>query len=266
MGDRRFRIAVCQIRISHDPEANLAKIVQTLNEAKSGGAEIALLPECAVSGYPAHRDGKPSPIPISEIESVNSRLPDTARQIGIACVVGTITRQGRRLRNSALAIDEQGNLLARADKLHMFEDDGAYFEPGHDISTFTWHGALMGVLICYDIRFPEPFRILKQMGAEMVFVPLNARGADTWKIPVLEAAFRTRAAENAYWLAAANAAGPRQMCVSRVCDPDGLSPAAAEVDEEQIIYADINLDHPAGRIYADRRTDLFEVRMIRKRT
>ena len=255
----RFRVAVCQLRVSHDTEANFRKIVDSLADAKAAGADIAVLPECAVSGYPAYNSDKSATLPLDLIESLNRRLPEEAHRLGIACVVGTVVRVGDKLRNSALVIDEDGNLLGRADKLHLIASDVPYFEPGDELRTFSWHGVEIGVLVCYDIRFPEPFRILKQMGAEAVFVPLNACGGATWKVPVMEATFRTRAAENVYHVIAANAAGPLQMCVSRVCDPDGLSLAAANQDMEEIIYADINLGQSKSAIYQDRRVDMFKV-------
>ena len=258
-----FKAAACQLRISHDPEANFNRIVQALSDAKAAGADFAALPECAVSGYPPLNPNKRAVLPVDLIESLNERLPAEARRIGIACVVGTIVGIGGALRNSALVIDEEGKLLGRADKLHLMKPDKLYFEPGDELRAFDWRGMKIGVAVCYDIRFPEPFRLLKAMGAQAVIVPLHACGPDAWKVPVLEAAFRTRAAENTYHIIAANAAGPNQMCVSRICDPDGVSLAAAELNAEEIICADLNPDESKGSIYDDRRADLFEVRTVR---
>lgn len=257
-----LKIAACQMRVCDSIDENAAKISEMLFRAKSLGASLAVFPECAVCGYPPLLYKSPDEIPIEIVEAANARLGDVVAQAGIAAVVGTIVKSSKGdLLNSALIFEEDGHLAGRADKIHMFKDDAVFFKPGNEIKVFELCGIKTGVPICYDIRFPEQFRLLKDAGAELVIVPLHAIGPESWKLPVFEGTFRTRAAENVFYLAAINAASPNQTCASRICDTNGVSLAEAAIGNEEIITADLDLNIPKSSIYADRRTDLYEVRL-----
>ncbi len=250
------------MRVCADPEANFARVSEGIRAASSAGAKLVAFPECAISGYPPLHYADASDVNVQLIREMNDQAARLARESDIWVVVGTITEGSGGLLNSALVISSAGELVGRYDKMHLMPLDRRYFVPGTGVRPFRAGEMLLGVQICYDVRFPEGFRYLREQGARLMVIILNACGGDTWKLPVLEGAFRTRAAENTSFVVAVNAAGPLQMATSRVCDPRGLDLASANVDREEMLFADIDLAQAETGIFDDRRTDLFQVKAL----
>lgn len=217
------------------------------------------LPECALSGYPPLHHKATSDIDAVRIAELNAQVCDLAKKHSIWVVLGTILMSSEGLLNSALVISDRGRIIGRQDKLHLMSRDKDFFAPGVGARVFDVKGVKFGVLICYDARFPEPFRYLRERGAKLIVVISNACGGETWKLPVLKGTFRCRAAENSCFVVAVNAAGPLQMATSRICDPRGLDLAAARRDTQQMIFADIDLSETDTGCFYDRRTDQFAV-------
>jgi len=121
--------------------------------------------------------------------------------------------------------------------------------------------ARCAVLICLDLRYPEPFRYLKAKGVRAVFMPFYVVGKTSrWKLPVLEGTLRCRAAENGFYLIGSNVAGPDHAMLSRACDPNGCSIGEAKLDRESLFVATLDLSVTSNFLYPGRRTDLFEMR------
>jgi NAD+ synthase (glutamine-hydrolysing) len=253
------KIAAYQMTVVPDPGANFDKITEAIERAALEGAEILALPECALSGYPPLHYAHAADIDVARIAELNSEVALAAKANGIWVILGTICMSSEGLLNSALLISNDGEIAGRYDKLHLTGDDKHYFAAGVGAKVFDINGLKTGLLICYDVRFPEPFRYVREQGAELIVVILNACGKETWKLPVLEGAFRTRAAENSCFVAAANAAGPLQMAVSRICDPLGLDLASANQDQEEMLFAEIDPSRTRAGCFYDRRRDQFQV-------
>ena len=256
-----LKIAGCQMQVTADIQANVIKILAGIQEAVKSGADLVAFPECAISGYPPLNHPSIDDIDISLIAEANQTVCDAAREYGIWVVAGTILASSEGLLNSALVINDKGIIEGRQDKLHFMPGDKPYFNAVASLECFDIKGVRIGVMVCYDIRFPEPYRILREEGAEAFVVILNACGGDTWKRPIMEGSFRCRAAENTAYVAAINAAGPLQMCVSRICDPVGVDLAYAEVDTEQMLLAEIDTERTNDGCYFDRRADMFSVKL-----
>ena len=247
------RVAACQMRVTPDVDENFARIRESIVEAADGGARLLALPECALSGYPPLHASSPEDIDTVRIAELNDSVCVLARESGIWVVLGTVLMSSQGLLNSALVISD------RYDKLHLMPDDALYFVPGSGVPMFFLGGVPFGVQICYDARFPEAFRYLRECGAQIIVIISNACGAETWKLPVLEGTYRTRAAENTCFVVAVNAAGPLQMATSRILDPFGLDLAAANQDRHEVLFADLRLSDTDSGYFHDRRTDQFEV-------
>lgn len=254
-----MRVAAYQMRVTPDIDANFRNISSAVRRAAVNKAKLLVLPECALSGYPPlHHDSRAN-IDTVRIAELNSQVCDLARQHRIWVVLGTILMSSEGLLNSALVISDEGEIVCRYDKMHLMGGDRKFFAPGVGARIVNIAGIPTGIQICYDVRFPEAFRYLREQGAKMIVLILNACGGETWKLPVLEGTFRCRAAENTCFVVAVNAAGPLQMATSRICDPLGLDLAAARRETQQMILADIDPSLADRGYFDDRRKDQFAI-------
>ncbi len=254
-----MKVAAYQMQVGADIEANFGRIGKAIESAAKQGAQLLALPECALPGYPPHHHAGPDEIDTAATALFNAEVAQLAGRNSIHVILGTILMSSEGLLNSALVISNEGEILGRYDKLHLMEDDKRFFVPGVGARNFQLGGLSTGVLICYDARFPEPFRYLREQGAQMIVVISNACGSDTWKRPVLEGTYRARAAENTCFLIAVNAAGPLQMATSRIVNPLGLDLASAGYDHEEMLFAQIDPAETDAGYFYDRRTDQFRV-------
>jgi len=257
---QKLRVAAYQMTVRADLDANLARIEAGIERAAKSGAKLIALPECALSGYPPLHHTEPPDIDLVRIAELNGEVAKIAAANKIWVVLGTIVMSSQGMLNSALVIARDGSIVGRYDKMHLMSGDKKFFVPGNGAWTFDLDdGARFGVLICYDVRFPEPFRYLREQGAQVIVLIMNACGSDTWKAPVLEGTFRTRASENSCFLIGVNASGPLQMANSRICSPLGLDLASANMDREEMLLADLEIDKTNTGYFYDRRLDHFGV-------
>jgi len=248
------------MRVTPDPDANLRAVTSAIQTAAEAGARMVVFPECALSGYPPLHYSGPGEINLGLISELNERVRSAAAEAGVWVIVGSIGQGVGKFLNTALVISSDGELVGRYDKMHLMPDDKRFFESGGELRTMGAGDMVFGVQICYDARFPEGFRYLRERGARLIAVLSNACGGETWKAPVLEGTYRARASENTCFIVAVNAAGPLQMATSRICNPLGLDLASANQDREEMIFADIDLRETEAGYFHDRRTDLFELR------
>ncbi|OGO05877.1 MAG: hypothetical protein A2Y73_01380, partial [Chloroflexi bacterium RBG_13_56_8] len=238
---RTLRIAAAQIAIDDKIDENLVRISESIRRAAAEGAEMVLFPETALTGYSPDigRGRKPDEWPsIHEgLESIR-RL---ARQLRIWVVMGSEAWENGAWMNRLYAYSEDGKCVATYDKVHLMNADTHYYVPGKEGIVFEAKGVKCGLQICYDARFPEGYRSLLAQGAEVVLTSFYGAGSGSWKVPVLAAHLRSRAAENGVFVVATNVAGPLQIVVSQIIDPLGLVMAQANQDREELIYATLNL-------------------------
>jgi omega-amidase len=254
-----IKVAACQMSVTGNVDANFEKIKSSIELAAKAGAGVIALPECALPGYPPHFAQTPHDLDLPKIAELNHQVCALAAEHKIWVILGSIIMSSDGLLNSALVISDKGELEVRYDKMHLMPDDKKFFCPGVGAWTYEIGDVRFGTLICYDARFPEPFRYLREQGAQVIVVILNACGSDTWKVPVLEGTFRTRASENSCFVVAVNAAGPLQMATSRICTPVGLDLASANQDREEMLLATIDTEKTDSGYFYDRRLDQFEV-------
>lgn len=246
-----MRIACVQMTSRDDKEANLEQAERLVAEAVAGGAELVLLPEkWNYIGDAAGLHEAAEPIESGKSVEVMSRW---AAQHGITLVGGSITerREGReKLSNTCLVFDPDGSLQAVYRKIHLFDVEvgGLVYreseaEEGGDEPVLAraddWR---IGLSICYDVRFPELYRVLAVEGADVLTVPSHFTlhtGRDHWEVLL-----RARAVENTCYIAAAAQVGetrPGRPSYGRslIADPWGLVLALAP-DEESVIFADLD--------------------------
>ena len=244
-----LRVALAQVNpIVGDLEGNARLVIDWIGRAREQGADIVCFPELVLTGYPPE-----------DLVLKRAFVRDNLRQLdlvtkatkGISAVVGFVDDDGAIF--NAAAFMQDGELKAVYRKVHMFDvevggrsyRESALEEPGEDIVlSSTADGVGLGMSICYDLRFPELYRILAVRGAHVIAVPAAftlATTRDHWETLV-----RARAIENQAFVIAANQvgshpAGQQSGGRSMIVDPWGVVLAQAP-DSEAHIVAELDLD------------------------
>lgn len=243
---RQLIVAAAQIALGAKVDDNLGRILWAMDEAAAAGARVVVLPETALSGYSPTtrraigrgRDGDDWPPLQRGIEVIARR----AAERRLWTVVGSDAWQDGAWVNRLYALSPEGRTAATYDKVHLMGTETPYYRPGTAAPTvFDLEGVRAGLQICYDVRFPEGYRQLLAQGVEVILQGFYGAGGDTWKVPVLGAHLRSRAAETGCFIVAANVAGPLQIVASQIVDPLGLLLARANQDHEEIITATLAL-------------------------
>ena len=226
----------CQI------QANLEQVLLSLHQAVDQGANLVVFPECVLTGYDLTPD-EAQVYSVSASDETISQIQAACSELGVTTQVGTLERgDGGRLYNSAFLLGPD-SFFATYRKTHL---------PVLGLDRFVSPGALapavidtpqgkLGTLICYDLRFPEPSRLLALQGAQVLLISTAWPQAANLYVDFLAQA---RAAENRVFLAAANRCGversTRFLGCSLIIDPDGKVLAQADNSSPAILYAEID--------------------------
>lgn len=168
---KNVRIAAAQFNILEgDKETNLKRALDYIRSAAAQGAKLVLLPEMFLTGYPLH-------IPMSELaeplEGNTLRcIQAAAKELKIA-IVGSYPEwdlQDTCSYNTAFFIGEDGGIMGKYRKIHLFDQENHFVEAGRNICVVDYCGLRYGLLICFDLEFPEPARALAMAGAQVLLV------------------------------------------------------------------------------------------------
>ncbi len=258
-----MKVSLLQLDITLADRARNSDLVRRrLAEAMAAGPDVVVLPELWDFGfYPKNA------LELGDVGGEWSKefLGGLARQYNVNLVGGSIiNRDGDAIKNTSLVFDRTGNEIARYDKVHLFSPtrENERFRPGDRPVLFTLDGVRCGVVICYDIRFPEFIRRYALSGAEILFIPAAWPHPRSGHWRLLNIA---RAVENQFFVAAVNQCGPvgktRFAGGSLLVDPWGEVLAEGGGDEA-IVQADFDLNViPDVRehidVYRDRRPDIY---------
>ena len=238
-----MRIAALQMQsVSGDVRANLARIERAAVEAAGGGAELLITPELCVTGYGAG-DAITALAETANGDQIKA-LQAISSANSIAIVAGFAERFGADVYNSAAFVDGHAT-PAIYRKSHLYGDyERSLFKPETPASCIVELGGLkLGMLICYDVEFPENVRRLALAGVDAVLVPtaLPAGPSGTF---IANHMIQTRAFENQIFVAYINHAGADERFTfagnSRIAAPDGSLIAACSDDAESLIFAEID--------------------------
>jgi 5-aminopentanamidase len=244
----RQRVVAMRVAISQfDPTLgntalNLQSIDRAMERASDQGASLAVFPECSVSGYVYNSLGEAMPVADTIPGPVTDNLVDAAARYNLYTVVGMLERAGDRCYNTAVLAGPSG-LQAVYRKTHTPSLGVDRFCTPGDIP-FAVHqipGARIGILICYDLRFPEPARILALQSAQIIVLPTNWPVTSTIQPDVFT---RTRAAENRVFLLAADRVGVERGATflgrSQIVGPDGDVRAEGDPTREELLVLEID--------------------------
>lgn len=265
LNNRKWNLALLQMDIAiGEPELNFAKLEKLLDQAVEGETkpDVIIFPEMWNTGYALDRIQE---LADEEGQRTHALLSEFSRKHQVNIIGGSIAeKQGSQIYNTIYAYNREGSRVADYSKIHLFRlmDEEKYLEEGSHIGQFELDGVSSGMMICYDIRFPELSRKLALGGAQIVFVPAE------WPNPRLHhwrTLLMARAIENQMFVVSCNRVGISGTTEffghSMVIDPWGE--ALAEGDEtEQVIRAQIDLalvDEVRSRIpvFEDRRPALY---------
>lgn len=213
-----FKAAMIQMRSGLDPGANVDAAARMIDEAKSAGADYVLTPEMT-NILAARREQLFSTIVEEERDTSLAKLRELARKLRIYLHVGSLAIKAghNRAANRAFLINPRGEIVARYDKIHMFDVDLAggesyresnSYRPGElaVLSDLPW--GRLGITICYDLRFPSLYRAMAEAGATMLTIPsafTRQTGEAHWHV-----LNRARAIENGCYVFAAAQCGKHE--------------------------------------------------------
>lgn len=264
-----FKIALAQIECKRaDKTDNIRKIEQTTQHARKQGAELIVFPELSLTGYVVRDEiyELAEPIPGPATEAVEKIAQKTKTYIVFGMPELSEKAQAT-IHNTAVLVGPEG-LIGKYQKMylptHSVFEEKRYFRPGYQAAAFDTKLGKIGLIICYDIFFPEVSRLTRLEGAQLI-VCISASPAI--RRMFFETLTVARALENTAFLAYVNLVGIEdglQFCGgSKLVGPDGRILAKAKYDKEDMImgtvnYADIRPVEAFVPTLRDLRPELFD--------
>lgn len=205
-------VSLCQMKVGEDKKQNVKCALDAVEDAKRRGSQLAVLPEMFCCPYDNAKFYE-----YSETEEDGfalSALKECAAKYRIAIAAGSVPERDQgKLYNTQYLVDEEGNIKGKHRKMHLFDIDikgkirfqeSDVLTPGDQVTVSDLYGIKVGLAICYDLRFPEYFRILAQNGVQLVLLPAAfnmTTGPAHW-----ETLLRCRALDNQLFIAAVSPA------------------------------------------------------------
>ncbi|MDD4137506.1 MAG: carbon-nitrogen hydrolase family protein [Methanoregula sp.] len=256
-------VRICSAQIASvwdDPDKTLKKAGVFVTHAAASGAALICFPEQFATGWDP-RSGNHTEDCDGNIISV---LRELAQENNIS-ILGSFREKNDLLpKNTAVAIGRNGGILAKYAKVHLFSPGGedVGFAPGSQLGIFTLGTLTCGIAICYDLRFPELFRLYAKKGVQVVFIPAAWPGS---RMKHWELFITARACENQMYVTGINTTGRTPVDTytggSMTVDPYGSVISRAN-EAEQLLFCDLNpavvkTARASFPVAKDRREDLY---------
>lgn len=266
-----MKLSLIQLKNLGDNGRNIAHAVQMIEKAASSGADMIVLPEMFSCPY------KTSKFPVYAQEDGGKNwqlLSESAKKNQIYLVAGSMPESSDgKIYNTSYVFDRNGNQIAKHRKVHLFDVDikgGQRFKesdslaPGNQITTFDTEFGKIGLMICFDIRFPEMARLMQLDGARLIVVPaaFNMTSGPKW----WELMFRTRAVDNQLFMAGCSPARDETASYvawghSMVTDPWGTILGQLDINEDilnvEVDFSETDKVRQQVPLTTARRTDLY---------
>lgn len=250
----KFKVALCQMNVVLNKENNIKTAERLIREAAASGADIIGLPEIWNSPYSTKLFRKNAELPGEESYKFMAKI---AKELGIYLIGGSIpelevTEDNEKVYNTCYCFDRNGNEIGKHRKYNLFDvnitggtvfKESDVFSPGEEITVLDTEFGKIGVAICFDVRFPDMFKAMKDV--HTVFLPAAfglTTGPAHWEL-----LNRMRAVDNQVYFASISSA--RDMSGhyqawghSMFTNPWGVIEAEAD-ETEQIVYGEVDLDY-----------------------
>jgi predicted amidohydrolase len=221
----KIRIASCQFPVSADIQANYQFIKDQIIESKLKKADVVHFPECALSGYPGTDMKSLDNFNWDELHRMTDSVMTLSGKLNIWVIMGSLHRLSgtNKPHNCLYVINPDGKLTDRYDKRFCTNTDLEYCSPGDHFVTFRINGVTCGLLICYDVRFPELYRECRKLGCDMIFQSFyNARQEEGSIHPVImPVSAEAHAATNYFFMSLSNSSAPESWPCHFIT-PNGL--------------------------------------------
>ena len=231
-----LRITVVQFAPGESADANLEAMAPFVQEAAEAGSEMVVFPEYSHAFTPSLGDQWAASAESAEGEFVRGLTALSTGHGGMVIVSGMLLRSlgDERPANTQVAVGPEG-ILARAEKIHLYDAFGAtestWIRPGalSEPELFSCGGLRIGMMACYDLRFPEVSRRLVDAGAEVIVTPAQWVPGES-KAHHFETLLTARAIETQTFVVASDHPEPSGVGLSQIVDPRGRVVATAGVD------------------------------------
>ena len=230
-----MRVAIAQIEITRDRNKNLENCLDSIEKAIKSGSDLIVLPEVSNTGfYPENYR-----LIKDDIREEIKDILEISMDCDTTIIAGIAERDGKNLYSSALII-HRGKIIGKYRKTHLFPltDERKYFSAGDRIEVFDTVVGTIGIMICYEIRFPEIARKLTRLGAEIIAIPSAFPKERIYHWNIL---LKARAIENQLFVVGANCVGMGGGN-SMLVDPMGNVIVEGGEDQE-VLIGDIDLNY-----------------------
>ncbi|MGO2306606.1 MAG: carbon-nitrogen hydrolase family protein [Providencia sp.] len=246
-----MKIAIAQLASSPNKQQNLNKACEAIQKAAQGGADMVLLPEMFMAFVPPDTG-----ISYADIaEPINgpfvSQLAKTAKENGIYVTCGiyeSALNEPKRAFNTTIMLNRQGELVYHYQKTHLYDafsyqESLNIIQSNNKLEPIETEFGKIGILVCYELRFPEVARKLALAGADLLLVP-TAWVSGPLKEEHYQGLVKIRALENTIPVCACDQTGNIFIGRSLICDAMGVTIASAGYDET-VFFAEISTQHTA---------------------
>jgi predicted amidohydrolase len=243
-GNGRIRVASCQFPVSSDIRANYQFIEDQMIEAKLKKADIIHFSECALSGYPGEDMQSLENFNWNELRQMTDSIISLADKLNIWVIFGSLHKLSgnNKPHNSLYVISQEGKLIDRYDKRFCTSSDLLFCTPGDHFVTFKINGVNCGLLICYDVRFPELYREYRKLGCDLIFQSFyNARQEKGSIHPVImPVSAQAHAATNYFYMSLTNSSTAESWPCYFIT-PDGLVQNKLPANIPGVLISDIDI-------------------------
>ena len=261
LSGQKLSIATCQFPVSDNIEENAGWIIKQMEEAHAQGATLAHFPECALSGYPGVDMLTMENFQWNQLHGYTDSIAALAQQLDMWVLLGSIHELSDTLKplNSLYVINPSGKIIDRYDKRFCTKGDLKFFSAGNHFVVFNINGIRCGLLICFDVRFPELYREYKKLDVDLIFQSFyNARQKPGGIHPkIMPVTAQTRAATNHFYMSLTNSSAANSWPCHFIT-PNGLIEDTLPANKPGVLISELDLSESFYDASKDFRKNAME--------